>query len=292
MIRSDLAGKIRHLQIRTKRLVDAVLAGEYRSAFRGTGMEFDEVREYQPGDDVRSIDWNVTARQGRPFIKRFHEERELTVVFAVDMSASGRFGTVSQTKNELSAEFCALLSFSAVRSNDKAGLLLFTDRIERYLPPAKGTGHAMRLVREVLGFTPRHDGTDLCAALDFLGRVLHRRAVVFLISDFQTEGYLSPLRRLARSHDVIPVLVADPFEAALPNLGLIELGDAETGEHRLFDSGSAAGRALFRRLAADWRRRTLEQFRASRLDCLELTTGLDYRARLAAFFRRRKQARR
>ena len=291
MISAELAGKIRHLQIRTRRIVDTVLAGEYRSAFRGAGMEFDEVREYQPGDDVRAIDWNVTARQGRPFIKRFHEERELTVVFAVDLSASGRIGTVSQAKNDLAAEFCALLAFSAVRSNDKAGLLLFTDQRERFLPPAKGTAHAMRLVREVLGFTPRHDGTDLAGALDFLGKVLHRRAVVFLLSDFQADGYLPPLRRLARRHDLIPVLVSDPREADLPDVGLVELEDAETGERQLFDAGSPACRARYRQLAADWRRRTLEQFRASRLDCLELTTGLDYRSRLAAFFRRREQRR-
>lgn len=290
MISRELATKIRYIQIRTRKAVNNVMAGEYKSAFRGSGIEFDEVREYTPGDDVRSIDWNVTARQGRPFIKRFHEERELTVLFAVDLSASGHFGSGLQSKNELAAEFCALLSFSAARNNDKAGLLLFTDQVEKYIPPAKGTGHAMRLIREVLGFSPQSHGTCIADALDFLGKVLHRRAVIFLISDFQDKEYLQSLRRLARRHDVIIVSISDLREKEMPDVGLLELEDAETGEIQLINTADTSWRHSFCSLAQARQQEKNAEFRKLGLDTLDLSAGQDYRKQLVSFFRRRERS--
>ena len=288
MLPSELAKRIRQLEIRTRKEVTDVLSGEYKSAFRGAGMEFDEVREYQPGDDVRSIDWNVTARQGRPFIKRFQEERELTVFFAVDLSASGRYGAGQTSKNDLAAELCATLAFSAVKNNDKIGLLLFTDRTELFIPPVKGTSRAMRIIREVLAFQPKGTGTDLTAAMDFLARVLKKRAVVFLISDFIGGGdYDKPLQLLAQRHDVVALQLNDASEQALPNAGLIEMQDAETGEIILVDTASRAVRDAF---AADaLRRQALLTSRLQRLgvDQLALTTGQDFIHDLSGFLRRR-----
>ncbi|MDD4098432.1 MAG: DUF58 domain-containing protein [Lentisphaeria bacterium] len=291
MIPKELSKKIRYIQIYTSRKVNDVLAGEYQSAFKGAGMEFDEVREYQPGDEVRSIDWNVTARQGHPYVKRFHEERELTVMFLVDLSASGQFGTAGQLKNDLAAELCALLSFSAVKSNDKVGLILFTDRIERFIPPAKGVSHALRIIREVLGFTPSGARTDIPGALDFLGRVIRKRCVVFLVSDFQGEDYQRPMRVLSRRHDLIAVSVSDPRELHLPDVGLLELEDAETGEIVLIDTGSRAVRENYDRLGNDQRRALATAFRAMDVDQIELLTGENYAKKLVNFFRRREKDR-
>ena len=288
MLPSELAKRIRQLEIRTRKEVTDVLAGDYKSAFRGAGMEFDEVREYLPGDDVRSIDWNVTARQGRPFIKRFQEERELTVFFAVDLSASGYYGAGKSSKNDLAAELCATLAFSAVKNNDKVGLLLFTDRTELFIPPVKGTTRAMRVIREVLGFRPQGTGTDLAGAVNFLARVLKKRAVVFLISDFIGGGdYDKPLQLLARRHDVVALQLTDDSEMALPNAGLIEMQDAETGETILVDTASRAVRDAF---AADSaRRQALLTSRLQRLgvDQLPLATGHDFIRDLSAFLKRR-----
>ena len=293
MISRELARKIRYIQIYTSKTVNDVLAGEYQSAFKGSGMEFDEVREYQPGDEVRSIDWNVTARQGRPYVKRFHEERELTVVFAVDMSASGRFGSGSQSKGELAAELCALLSFSAVKSNDKVGLLLFTDKVEKYIPPAKGGTHALRLIGEVLGFQPSGRGTDLAGALDYLGRVIRRRCVLFLVSDFQqpesaAEGFARLARILARRHDLIAIGVADPREREMPDVGLLELEDAVTGETVLLDTGSQAIRRRFSAQSAEWQAGLRSALRGMGIDFLELSTSGDYVRSLVQFFRHRE----
>ncbi|MBP5300987.1 MAG: DUF58 domain-containing protein [Victivallales bacterium] len=288
MLPPDLAKKIRQLEIRTRKEVTDVLAGEYKSAFRGAGMEFDEVREYQPGDDVRSIDWNVTARQGRPFIKRFQEERELTVFFAVDLSGSGRYGAGASSKNDLAAELCATLAFSAVKNDDKVGLLLFTDRTELFIPPVKGTARAMRVVREVLGFHPQGTGTDLAGALDFLARVLKKRAVVFLISDFIGGGdYDKPLQLLARRHDVVALQLTDESELALPNAGLLEMQDAETGQTILVDTASRAVRDAFAADAA--RRQAVLTARLQRLgvDQLQLPAGHDFLRELSGFLRRR-----
>ena len=288
MLPSELAKKIRRLEIRTRKEVTDVLAGDYKSAFRGAGMEFDEVREYQPGDDVRSIDWNVTARQGRPFIKRFQEERELTVFFAVDLSASGLYGAGQTSKNDLAAELCATLAFSAVTNNDKIGLLLFTDRTELFIPPVQGNTSAMRLIRVVLGFRPQGTGTDLAGALNFLARVLKKRAVVFLISDFIGGGdYDQPLQMLARRHDVVALQLNDASEQFLPNAGLIEMQDAETGESILVDTSSRAVRDAFALNTA--RRQTLLTSRLQRLgvDQLALTTGMDFIRDLSGLLQRR-----
>ena len=285
---SEFAKRIRQLEIRTRKEVTDVLAGDYKSAFRGAGMEFDEVREYLPGDDVRSIDWNVTARQGRPFIKRFQEERELTVFFAVDLSASGFYGAGRASKNDLAAELCATLAFSAVKNHDKVGLLLFTDRTELFIPPIKGTTRAMRIIREVLGFRPQSTGTDLAGAVNFLARVLKKRAVVFLISDFIGGGdFDKPLQLLAQRHDVVALQLNDASEQALPNAGLIEMQDAETGETILVDTASRAVRDAF---AADaLRRQALLTSRLQRLgvDQLSLTTGQDFIRDLSCFLQRR-----
>ena len=292
MLPSELAKKIRQLEIRTRKEVTDVLAGDYKSAFRGAGMEFDEVREYLPGDDVRSIDWNVTARQGRPFIKRFQEERELTVFFAVDLSASGFYGAGQTSKNDLAAELCATLAFSAVKSNDKVGLLLFTDRTELFIPPVKGTARAMRVVREVLGFRPQGTGTDLAGAVNFLARVLKKRAVVFLISDFIGGGeYDKPLRLLAQRHDVVALQLTDETELTLPDAGLVEMQDAETGESVLVDTASRAVRDAFAAEAA--RRQALLTTRLRRLgvDQLALAAGRDFVHDLSAFLKRRTQRR-
>lgn len=291
MLPKELAKKIRYIQIYTTKTVNDVLAGEYQSAFRGAGMEFDEVREYQPGDEVRSIDWNVTARQGHPYVKRFHEERELTVMFLVDLSASGQFGTTSQLKNELAAEFCALLAFSAVKSNDKVGMILFTDRIEKFIPPAKGVSHALRIIRDVLGFKASGARTDIAAALDYLGRVIRKRCVVFLVSDFLGEGYEHAMRVLGRKHDLIAVTVSDPRELALPDLGLIELEDAETGELVLLDSGSRRVRACYAELGQRRMQELHTGFRSMDVDQIDLFTGEDYAKKLVYFFRHREKKR-
>ncbi|MBP5641197.1 MAG: DUF58 domain-containing protein [Victivallales bacterium] len=288
MTPSELARKVRYIQLHTRRAVNDLLAGEYISAFKGTGMEFEEVREYQPGDDVKSIDWNVTAKQGRPYIKRFREERELTVIFAVDLSASGAFGSSELSKNELSAELCAMLALSAVKSNDKVGMAIFTDQLEKFIPPAKGSGNALRLVREILAFSPKHRGTDITGAIDYLGRILRRRAVVFLISDFQDSGYLEKLAAFSRKHDVIAITVADPDELSLPNVGLIELQDSETGKMLLVDTGSAAFRRRFAAAARLQLDNLGSAFRAAGIDQIVLQTHQDYAQKLITFFKTRE----
>jgi uncharacterized protein (DUF58 family) len=245
MINSELARQIRFIQIFTNRAVNDILAGEYQSVFKGSGMEFDEVREYQPGDDVRTIDWNVTARSGHPFVKRYVEERELTVVLMVDISASGLFGSVAKRKSEVAAELCALLAFSAIKNNDKVGLLLFSDRIERFIPPRKGASHVLRIIREVLGFQPVATCTDIGQALEYLGRVLHKRGVVFLLSDFLAPEFRKPLGLLARRHDLIAISIIDRRELSMPALGLIELTDAESGATCVVDTSDQGFQARF-----------------------------------------------
>ena len=289
MIPKELAKKIRFIEIYTNKAVNDVLAGEYHSVFKGRGMEFDEVREYAPGDEIRTIDWNVTARTGQPFVKRYVEERELTVLFVVDLSASGSFGSREKRKNEVAAELCALLSFSAIKNNDKVGLIVFTDIIELYIPPAKGVSHVLRLIRELLNFEPRGRRTDIAQALGYLGRVTHRRAVVFLVSDFLAQGYEKPLRIVARRHDLIAVSLNDPREQRLPPIGLIELEDAETGETMVVDAGNARVRRRWAALAREREDRLAELFRASGVDLIPITTGRDYVRNLTAFFRRREK---
>ena len=289
MIPGELARKIRILQITTRKVVNDVLAGGYTSVFKGRGIEFDEVREYMPGDDIRTIDWNVTARTGRPYVKRYVEERELTVVFVVDLSASGAFGSVRKLKNEIAAEFCALLSFSAVKNNDKVGLIVFTDRVELYVPPKKGTTHVLRLIRELLNFKPKAAKTDLAGALDFLGKVSKKRAVVFLVSDFQAEGFEKPMRIVSKRHDLVAVPIVDPREVRLPNVGLIELEDAETGETILVDTSSAAVRKRYERLGRERSERFRELFASMGVDNIEVATDRDYIPKLVSFFRARER---
>ena len=289
MIPKELAKKIRFIQIYTKRAVNDVLAGEYHSVFKGRGMEFDEVREYTPGDEIRTIDWNVTARTGQPYVKRYVEERELTVLFMVDLSASGTFGTREKLKNEVAAELCALLAFSAVKNNDKVGLIIFTDIIELYIPPGKGTSHVLRLIRDLLNFKPRQTRTDIAQALDYLGRITHRKAVVFLVSDFLAEGYERPLGIVARRHDLIAISITDPRERELPKVGLIELEDAETGETVVVDSGSSLVRRQYEAIARDRAERLAESFRSSGVGHIPVLTGRDYVRDLVRFFQVRER---
>jgi uncharacterized protein (DUF58 family) len=289
MISEELAKKIKILQITTRKVVNDVLAGEYGSVFRGRGMEFDEVREYMPGDEIRTIDWNVTARTGTPYVKRFVEERELTVMFVVDLSASGEFGSVSKLKNEVAAEFCSLLAFSAVKNNDKVGLIVFTDQIEMYIPPKKGTQHVLRVIRELLNFKPRQASTDIEGALDFLGKVTKKRSVVFLVSDFQAEGFEKPMRVIGKRHDLVAVTVVDPREVSLPNVGLLELEDAETGEIVLVDTGSAGIRKRYERLGREQSDRFRELFSSMGVDQIEVMTDRDYVPNLVRFFRTRER---
>ena len=291
MISKELAKKIRYIQIYTSKAVNDVLAGEYHSVFKGQGMEFDEVRAYQPGDDIRTIDWNVTARTGDPYVKRYIEEREITVFFLVDLSASGSFGSREKLKNEVAAEFCALLAFSAIKNNDKVGLIVFTDTIELFIPPAKGTSHVLRLIRELLFFEPgkirKKSGTDIALALDYLGRVLHKRGVVFLVSDFLDKNFEKPLRVLARRHDLIAVTVSDPRELTLPDVGLLEIQDAETGETTVIDTGSKTVRSRYKRLAEEKNRELSDLFQSTGIDHIKLFTDRDYVLDLVKFFRKR-----
>ena len=287
MISKELAKKIRFIQIYTSKAVNDVLAGEYHSVFKGRGMEFDEVREYTPGDEIRTIDWNVTARVGHPYVKRYVEERELTVMFVVDLSASGTFGSTEKRKNEVAAELCALLAFSAIKNNDKVGLIVFTDVIELYIPPKKGLSHVLRLIRDLLDFKPRQTRTDIGQALDYLGRVSHRRAVVFLVSDFQAEGYEKRLRVVARRHDLIAVSITDSREARLPNVGLVELEDAETGERVLIDTGSERVRRQYEKAGRGRADGLAEMFRSGGIDHIRLESGRDYVRDLVGFFRMR-----
>ena len=288
----NVAKKIRLIEIQTDRAVDDVLAGEYSSVFKGSGMEFDEVREYTPGDEIRSIDWNVTARMGRPFVKRYVEERELTVWLVVDLSASGAFGSRSQLKNEAAAEFCALLAFAAIRNNDKVGLIVFTESVELAIPPSKGRTHVLRLIRELLRFQPSGRGTALSVALEYLGRVTHKRGIVFLVSDFLTDGTLEEtsgkqLRILARRHDLVAVAVCDEREQELPNVGLVELEDAETGESVLLDTSSARVRRDYAARSRERVERRRAFFRTTGIDEVEVRTGHDYVRDLRTLFRKR-----
>jgi uncharacterized protein (DUF58 family) len=287
MIPKELLKKIRRIEIRTSHIVNDALAGQYHSAFKGRGMEFEEVRQYHVGDDVRSIDWNVTARTGEPYVKVFREERELTVMLMVDISSSLDFGANEQLKREVSAELCATLAFSAIRNNDKVGLLCFSDRIEKFVPPRKGPTHVLRVVREILSVQPTGHGTDIAGALDHVNRMLTRKCVVFLISDLQDKGFDRALRIARRKHDVIVVNVSDDREHELPNVGLLELRDNETGERVLVDTSSARWRREFaERQVADREERRMA-LRRSRVDCIDVSTGGSLIDPLVRFFRTR-----
>lgn len=290
---------LRELEIRTRRIVDDSMAGAYHSVFKGRGMDFDEVREYSPGDEVRTIDWNVTARAGRPFVKKFTEERELTIFLAVDISASGNFGSGAMAKRDLAAEVASVLAFSAIRNSDKVGLILYTDRIERYLPPKKGRRHVLRVVRDILYHEPEGIGTDTVKMLDAVNHVLHRRAVVFLISDFEAAGdpgtARAQLRRAVRQtnrrHDLIALHIEDPRETELPDVGIIALEDAETGEIIELDTARAAVRKRFNELALERARRLRSDLRAEGVDTVQLRTDTPYIPPLQRFFKSRGRPR-
>jgi uncharacterized protein (DUF58 family) len=287
MIPEELIKKIRQIQIYTSRAVDASFAGQYESVFKGRGMQFDEVREYTPGDDVRTIDWNVTARTGRPYIKRFVEEREMTVMFAVDLSASGEFGTVDKTKNELAAEFCAVLAFAAAKNNDKVGLLIFTDQIELYIPPKKGSRHVLRLIRELLYFKMPRRKTNIALALDYIARVMRKKATVFLVSDFIETDFKKPLSLLNNRHDVIAVPVRDRVEVAMPGVGLIELADAETGEIILVDTSSRTFRNQYGERSAGRFGELNSMLKSINVDSISISTDRPYIHDLIDFFHMR-----
>ena len=292
MIPKEVLKKVRQIEIRTNREVTDVLGGQYHSVFKGRGMEFEEVREYLPGDEVRSIDWNVTARFGHPFVKKFKEERELTVMLIVDVSASGQFGSVRQTKNELAAELAAVLAFSAIRNNDKVGLIMFTDQIEKYVAPKKGRRHVLRVIREILAFQPQGRGTNLTAALDYLNHVQTHRAVTFVLSDFQVDDEESVRKKLqvaSKRHDMVALSLRDPREEELPAVGLVELRDAETGEQVLVDTFDRSVRDEFAtkaRLRLEALRRLL---RLASVDHVEIRCEEDYMGPLIRFFRMRER---
>ncbi len=283
----ELLKKVREIQIVSRKVVDELLGGEYKSVFKGRGMEFDEVREYQPGDEVRTIDWNVTARTGKPFVKRFIEERELALFFLVDMSASGLFGSTGKTKNETAAELCGILAFSAIKNNDKVGLIIFTDEIELFIPPDKGQLHVLHIIREILGFEPRHQGTRIACALEYLGKMVKKKCVTFLISDFQDSEYDKQLKLAAIHYDLIAITITDPREQELPNAGLVELADAETGEQVLVDTASAAARKRFNTAARARQMEIRDALARLNVDQIEVRTDRDYMRDLIRFFHTR-----
>jgi uncharacterized protein (DUF58 family) len=295
-----IMSSMRQLEIRTRRMVNDSLAGAYHSVFKGRGMDFDEVREYTPGDEVRTIDWNVTARAGRPFVKKFTEERELTIFLLVDISASGNFGSGVASKRDLAAELASVLAFSAIRNSDKVGLLLYTDRVERYLPPKKGRRHVLRVVRDILYHMPQATGTDTVKALDVANRLLHRRAIVFLISDFETSAdptaaraeLRRAMRRTNRRHDLVAVHIEDPREKELPNVGIVALEDAESGEVIELDTASRAVRKRFKELSLARSHRLVSDFRSEGIDTLQLQTNAPYMPALQRFFKTREGRRR
>lgn len=289
MLTPELIRKIRRIEIRTRRLVNDSFAGEYHAIFKGRGMEFDEVRPYQPGDEVRTIDWKVTARIGEPFVKRYVEERELTVMLLVDASASGQFGTVGRFKREIAAELAAVLAFSAISNNDKVGVLIFTDRIELFIPPRKGRRHVLRLIRDLLAFEPSGHLTNLKLGFDTINHLLKRRSIVFAISDFLIDpgSYSSVLQIANRRHDVIAVTLSDPREQEWPNVGMLALEDAETGQIRWVDTGSRAWRQAFVAHATQLKQERERVFRKAKVDRIDLTTDTEYITPLTTFFEKR-----
>ncbi|MBI2929223.1 MAG: DUF58 domain-containing protein [Verrucomicrobia bacterium] len=316
MIPREILKKIRQIELRTNRLVTETLAGQYHSVFKGQGMNFDEVREYQPGDEVRSIDWNVTARMNHPFVKKFVEERELTVMLVVDLSGSGLFGSAEQSKRELAAEIGSVLAFSAIRNNDKVGLILFTEQVEKFIPPRKGRKHVLRVIREILFSEPKFHGTDLNGALEFLGRVTHHRAIVVILSDFlgqtkpsradidahlrrrvvlsETLAQTSAvaLRQANRRHDVVAVQIVDRYEQELPALGRLILQDAETGELVEVNTGDERKRKAFAERQVKAQDELARLFRSAAIDSIVLRTDQPYAAALGRFFEAREKRRR
>jgi uncharacterized protein (DUF58 family) len=291
MIPPDVLKKIRQIQIRTTHMVSDLFAGQYHSVFKGQGMEFQEVREYMPGDDIRAIDWNVTARMGHPFIKKFVEERELTVMLMVDISRSNDFGSGDQAKRDLATEVAAVLAFAAIQNNDRVGLILFTDEVEHYLPPRKGTRHVLRVIRDALYFKPKKSGTSVSTALHFLNNVTNRKTVAFLVSDFIDVNFESALAVTAKRHDLISAVIRDNRESVLIPAGVIEWEDAETGRRVLLDTSDASSRRAFESIHTERRKLLLENFKKRGVDVIELTTGKPYASELIRFFGKREKRR-
>ncbi len=287
MVPKEILKKVKRIEITTRGMVNDVFSGEYHSVFKGRGMEFSEVREYQIGDDIRTIDWNVTARMGHPFVKIFEEERELTVMLLVDVSSSGNFGTHERMKGEIAIEICALLAFSAIKNNDKVGLIIFTDKIEKFIPPKKGKSHVLRVLRELLYHKPQGTQTNIANALEYLNRVTRRRSVVFLVSDFLNTGYEKALQIANRRHDMVAITITDPRELELPDVGFIELEDAETGEIVVVDTSYVGVRNLYAKQTAQdvWQRNKL--FKSIKVDHIDIRTDQPYIEPLIKFFRAR-----
>jgi uncharacterized protein (DUF58 family) len=287
MIPKEILKKVKRIEIATRGLVNEVFSGEYHSVFKGRGMEFAEVREYQLGDDIRNIDWNVTARSEHPYVKVFDEERELTVMLMVDVSSSGNFGTTSQMKGEVAAELCAVLAFSAIKNNDKVGLMIFSDKIEKFIPPRKGKKHVLRVIREILYFKPEESRTDLNVALEYLSRVIKRRSIVFLISDFLTEEYEKSLQIANKRHDIIAIDIIDPREIEIPSVGLLELEDAETGETIMIDTSNSEVRSSFFSQSKEERETREKFFKSIGVDNINIYTDRSYVEPITKFFRMR-----
>ena len=285
----EILKKVRQIEIKTRGIVNQVFSGEYHSVFKGRGMEFSEVREYQYGDDVRTIDWNVSARFNHPFIKVFEEERELTVMLLVDFSGSGQFGSTTALKSEIAAEICAVLAFSAIKNNDKVGLLLFTDRIEKFVPPKKGRAHILRIIRELISFRPEGTRTNLREALEYFNHVTKKRSIAFILSDFLDSGYDRILRVVSRKHDLIAVEISDPREETLPSAGMIKFRDAETGEERWIDSSDAKTQKEFARFWHGQRTHRHQLFLRSRVDEIPIRIDRPYLKPIVDFFKRRER---
>ncbi len=289
MISKDLIKKVRRIQITTTKKVTDVFAGRYHSVFKGVGMEFDEVREYMPGDEIRAIDWNVTARMGHPFIKKFVEERELTIMLLLDVSMSQRFGTKERLKSDLAAELCSVFAFSAIQNNDRVGAMLFTDKVERFIPPRKGVKHVLRVIREALENKPQGTKTDINKALEYLNRIIKRRVITFIISDFFSDNYKKMLSVTNKRHDVIAVTISDPVEKEIPDVGIMNFYDAETGQIKLVDTSNAENRKIYLKDAAKLAKERKEIFRSCKVDNIEIDTVAPYIQPLMRFFKLRER---
>jgi len=296
MVPADIIKKIKKVHIRTGRTVNTLMAGQYKSAFRGAGIEFEEVREYAPGDDVKSIDWKVSARLGRPFVKRYREEREMIVMLLVDLSASGRFGTRANPKHAVAAETAAILAFNAIRNNDKVGAILFTDQVERYIPPQKGSGHVWRVIKEIFTHAPQHEGTDISGAVGFLGRVCRKRSVAFVISDFLLPGGNAVVDRQMRSvnrrHELIHILISDPGEFTLPEGGIVTVRELESGRLVRLDASHSPTRRRYEERRGEAHRHIKNEFKAANMDCIDISTAASTADVLARYFRVRERRRR
>lgn len=291
MSTSALLKKVRKIEIKTKGLSNHIFAGEYHTAFKGKGMAFSEVREYQPGDDIRSIDWNVTARYNSPFVKVFEEEREMTVMLLIDVSASGNFGTQEQFKRELATELAAILAFSAIKNNDKVGVIFFTDKVEQFIPPKKGKSHILRIIREVLAFQPTGKGTDIAGALEYFSAVIKKRSICFILSDFMSNEFDRPLKIASKKHDLVALRIHDTREDTLPNVGLVPMQDAETEKMLFVDTSSKKVRDNFAKNRAQATAKLRKLFPASGVDLIDITTGTDYVKPLINFFKTRGKRR-